>query len=227
MWFLTLSYAMLSLLCSWFIMCNITLQNIQINAGILLCPINFLLANFITEIYGYKNSRRAIWCGFFFYILSGFYALFIINLPSPCYAVHNPLFNLIIIAYLKTSAMFIISYLMTAPFTIFLLAKLKLKLNGNHLKFRLLFCVLLTTFLNGLILYLSKYYDSLINVQFISSQLISVLLILVFLPVVTFFIKKVKKLEKIDIYDQNTQFNFFKFEVKYILNNNRFNKFPR
>lgn len=218
---------MLSLLSSWFIMCSISLQNITINAGILIYPINFLLASFITEVYGYKNSRRAIWCGFFFNMLSVFYAVFIINLPNPSYAVHNMLFNLIMVAYLKTSVMFMLSYLMTAPFNIFLLAKLKLKLNGKHLKFRLLVCVMLTTFINILILHLSEYNGSLINIQFISSLFISALLTLICLPVITFCIEKVKKLEKIDIYDQNTQFNFFKFEVKYILNNNGFDQFPR
>ncbi|WP_422395900.1 VUT family protein [Rickettsiella endosymbiont of Xylota segnis] len=218
---------MLSLLSSWFIMCSISLKNITLNAGILLCPINFLLANFITEVYGYKNSRRAIWCGFFFNILSVFYTLFIINLSSPLYAVHNTLFNLILVDYLKTSIMYMLSYLMTAPFNIFLLATLKLKLNGKHLKFRLLVCVMLTAFINGLILHLSEYHGSIINAHFISSLFISALLTLICLPVITFCIEKVKKVEKLDIYDQNTQFNFFKFEVKYILNNNRFDQFPR
>lgn len=218
---------MFSLLSSWFIMCSISLQNIIINAGILLCPISFLLANFIAEVYGYKNSRRAIWCGFFFNILSVFYAIFIINLPSPSYAVHNTLFNSIMIAYLKTSVSFMLDYLMATSCNIFLFAKLKLKLNGNHLKFRLLVCVMLATIINSLILHLSTYYDSLINIQFIASLFINTLLILICLPVFTFCIEKVKKLEKIDIYDQNTQFNFFKFEVKYILNNNGFDKFTR
>jgi len=218
---------MFSLLCSWFIMCSISLQNIVINAGVLLCPISFLLANFITEVYGYKNSRRAVWCGFLFNIFSVFYAIFIINLPSPSYAVHNTLFNSIIVAYLKTSVLFMLSYLMAAFLNIFLFAKLKLKLNGNHLKFRLLGCVMLATIINSLILQLSTYYGSLVNIQFFASLFINALLTLICLPVFTFCIEKIKKLEKIDIYDQNTQFNFFKFEVNYILNNNGFDKFPR
>ena len=39
-----------------------------------------------------------------------------------------------------------------------------------------------------------------------------------------YLIEIVKKIEEIDIYDQNTQFNFFRFEVNYIARNNGFNK---
>jgi hypothetical protein len=51
-----------------------------------------------------------------------------------------------------------------------------------------------------------------------------VLTLLISLPIIIFLIEKVKKIEAIDIYDQNTQFNFFKFEVNYIPKNNGFNK---
>ena len=36
--------------------------------------------------------------------------------------------------------------------------------------------------------------------------------------------KKIKKYEQIDIYDINTKFNMFKFEINYTVENNKFNK---
>lgn len=116
-----------------------------------------------------------------------------------------------------------LSYLIAESFNIFLLAKLKLKLTGNYLKLRLLSCVFLSLVLNHIILYLTQYINNVIHIQIFSMLFISALITLITLPVICFFIEKVKKLEKIDIYDQSTQFNFFKFEVQYILSNNRFN----
>ncbi|TLY48270.1 MAG: VUT family protein [Gammaproteobacteria bacterium] len=190
-----LSYAMLSILSSWFIICNVSLQSFTANAGILLCPISLLTANVIAEIYGYKNARRAIWCGFFFNLLSFSYALLIINLPSPSYALHNPLFNSIIITYLKTSFFFILSHLIAESLNIFFLAKLKLKLNGYYLKLRLLVCVLLSLLINNTILFFAKYISSPIHLQFFPTLLIDILITLPILPVICFFIEKVKKLE--------------------------------
>ncbi len=222
LWFITLCYAMLSLLTSWFVICCVSLQNLMINTGTLLCPITLLTANLITEIYGYKNARRSIWCGFFFNLLSSCYALLIINLPNPSYALHNPLFNSIFIIYLKTSFFFILSYLLTESFNILLFAKLKLKLNGYHLKLRMLGCVFLSLLINNGILWLAKFFGGVISIEFFTMLLINILITLVCLPVICFIIDKIKKLEKIDIYDLNTQFNFFKFEVQYILSNNKF-----
>ena len=47
---------------------------------------------------------------------------------------------------------------------------------------------------------------------------------IIILPIAVYLIKKVKQIEQIDIYDQNTRFNIFKFEVNYIDENNEFNK---
>lgn len=224
LWFITLSYAMLSLLSSWFVICSISLKNLTLNAGIIICPITFLLSSFIAEVYGYKNARRAVWCGFFFNILSIFYALFIINLPSPCYAIHNMTFNSIISSYLKSSFIFMLSYFVAEPFNILLLAKLKLKLSGYYMKLRLLIPVIFSIIISGSIFSLINTYAALMNQKFISNAFISILTLLIILPIMIYLIEIVKKIEEIDIYDQNTQFNFFRFEVNYIARNNGFNK---
>lgn len=222
LWFITTCYAMLSLLSSWFVICSISLQNFTVNAGTLLCPITLLTANLLTEIYGFKNARRAIWCGFFFNLLSYSYALLTIKLPTPSYALHNPLFNSIFIIYLNNSFFFMISYLVTESFNIFLFAKLKLKLNGYYSKLRMAGCVFLSFFINNSILSLARFFGSKICLEFFIMSFINLLITLVCLPIICFIIDKVKNLEKIDIYDLNTQFNFFKFEVQYVLSNNKF-----
>lgn len=215
---------MLSLLSSWFVICSISFQNLTVNAGLLICPITFLLSNFIAEVYGYKNARRAVWCGFFFNMLSIFYALFIINLPSPCYAIHNIAFNSILTSYLKSSFIFILSYYIAEPFNIVLLAKLKLKLHGYYMKFRLIISVLFSIIISSIIFNFISTYGNFIDLKFISTVFISLLILLITFPIMIYLIDNVKKIEAIDIYDQNTQFNFFKFEVNYIPRNNGFNQ---
>lgn len=195
---------MLRLLSSWFVICNISFQHLTVNAGILICPITFLLYNFIAEVYGYKYARRAVWCGFFFNMLSIFYALFIINLPSPSYAVHNLTFNLILTTYLKSSFIFMLSYYVAEPFNIFFLAKLKLTLNGYYIKFRLAISVLFSIIISGTIFNFINYNEAFIDLKFISTAFISVLTLLISLPFIIFLIEKVKKIVTIDIYMTKT-----------------------
>jgi queuosine precursor transporter len=159
---------------------------------------------------------------FFFNLFSIAYALLIINLPNPTYALHNPLFNSIFNIYLKTSIFFILSHLFVESLNTFLLAKLKLKLKGYYLKLRLLSCIFLSLLINDGIICLAKSFGNFLNIEFFPLFLINLIVTLVCLPITCCIIDKIKKLDKIDIYDQNTQFNFFKFEVQYILSNNKF-----
>lgn len=117
-----------------------------------------------------------------------------------------------------------LSYFVAEPFNILLLAKLKLKLNGYYMKLRLLIPVIFSIIISGSIFSLIKTYAALMNQKFISNAFISLLTLLIILPLMIYLIEIVKKIEEIDIYDQNTQFNFFRFEVNYIARNNGFNK---
>ncbi len=64
--FLTLAYTVLLLLANWFDPRLIQLFGFTTDAGTLIFPLTFLLSDLITEVYGYKYTRRAIWCGFCF-----------------------------------------------------------------------------------------------------------------------------------------------------------------
>src|SRR4030043_1318558 len=39
--------------------------NLAFDAGTLLFPISYIFGDILTEVYGYKRSRRVIWTGFF------------------------------------------------------------------------------------------------------------------------------------------------------------------
>lgn len=117
-----------------------------------------------------------------------------------------------------------ISYFVAEPFNIFLLAKLKLKLHGYYLKLRLAISVLFSLIISGTIFNLINNYGAIIDLKLISTAFITTLTLLLALPIIIYLIEKVKKIEEIDIYDQNTLFNFFKLDVNYIPRNNGFNK---
>ena len=42
------------------------------DAGTILFPLGYIFGDILTEVYGYKNSRRVIWLGFACLILSAF-----------------------------------------------------------------------------------------------------------------------------------------------------------
>src|SRR5687768_10986229 len=87
--FITLSYTMVLVLSNWFDARLVRIWHLDTDAGTLIFPLTFLLSDLITEVYGYKYARRAIWVGFLFNVIFFAYGQLIINLPSPAYATNN------------------------------------------------------------------------------------------------------------------------------------------
>ena len=52
------------------------------DAGTLLFPISYIFGDILTEVYGYKQSRRVIWIGFLCLILSSLVFWFVSILPG-------------------------------------------------------------------------------------------------------------------------------------------------
>src|SRR6185503_18772351 len=52
------------------------------DAGTILFPVSYIFGDILTEVYGYKNSRRVIWAGFFCLALSGLIFWIVRSLPG-------------------------------------------------------------------------------------------------------------------------------------------------
>src|SRR5580765_6178840 len=51
-------------------------------AGVLFFPISYLFGDILTEVYGYKRSRRVIWAGFGALIFASIMSFVVTNLPA-------------------------------------------------------------------------------------------------------------------------------------------------
>src|SRR3954467_9788695 len=51
-------------------------------AGVLFFPISYLFGDILTEVYGYKRSRRVIWAGFGALIFASLMSFIITSLPD-------------------------------------------------------------------------------------------------------------------------------------------------
>jgi len=52
------------------------------DAGTILFPLSYIFGDILTEVYGYKNSRRVIWTGFFALVLSAFVLWLVSLMPG-------------------------------------------------------------------------------------------------------------------------------------------------
>src|SRR5512144_1323821 len=52
------------------------------DAGTILFPISYIFGDILTEVYGYKRSRRVIWTGFFSLVLAAFVFWLVSRMPG-------------------------------------------------------------------------------------------------------------------------------------------------
>lgn len=226
LWFLTLSYAMVIVLANWFDPRLIKIFGLTTDAGTLIFPLTFLLSDLITEVYGYKHARRTIWCGFLFNVLFIVYGQLVIHMPSPDFPTNNAMFDTILATNIRIIIASSISYLISEPFNSFVLAKLKIKMQGRFIGIRFLASTIVAAGVDSFIFSLIAFYGVMSNTNLLylvlTMWLIKVIIEIIGLPISIRLAKKLKKTEKLDIYDKRTDFTLFALDANYIDKDNEF-----
>lgn len=224
LWFLMLSYSMVIVLSNWFDPRLISIFGVTTDAGTIVFPLTFLLSDLITEVYGYKQARRAIWCGVLFNLLFIAYSQLITHLPSPPFANKNAQFDALLSMNVRIIVASCISYFCSEPFNALMMAKLKIKMLGRMMWVRFISSTLVASGIDSLVFGFLAFYGTMslnnLLTLILTMWLIKVLIEILGLPVSVRIAKRLKKIENLDIYDRSTNFNIFSFEINYSSNDN-------
>lgn len=193
-----------------------------LTGGFIIFPFTAMFSGIIVEVYGYKNSRQAIWSGF---ILNATFILFmhLVNIipASPYWTLGEQFANILI-----PSTRIIIASLMSFLFYDFtysyVMAKMKLQSKGKSLIKRIIFAFLLASSIDILCFMMLAFYGA------IPSKVLTQLILLAYskkiacqlllLPFIWFLIHTLKKAEQVEIFDDDTVFNPFKLDNIYEMN---------
>jgi|SRR5579885_2346488 uncharacterized integral membrane protein (TIGR00697 family) len=226
LWLLTLTYSMVIVIANWFDARLIKLAGLVTDAGTLIFPLTFLLSDLITEVYGYKHARRAIWCGFFFNAIFIAYGQLIIHLPSPDFAANNAMFDTLLAMNVRILLASAISYLVAEPLNSLIMAKLKISMHGKHMGVRFVASTIAASAVDSLLFGTIAFYGTMSDDNLIhliaTMWLIKVGIETAGLPVSISLAKKLKQAEKIDMYDNHTHFNLFTLDTDYSAEDNAF-----
>ncbi len=226
LWFLVLSYSMVIVLANWFDPRLVHIFGLDTDAGTLIYPLTFLLSDLITEVYGYKQARRAIWYGFLFNAVFIIYGQIVIHLPSPAYPTNNQMYDQLLAMNFRIIIASAISYLISEPMNSLIMAKLKIKMLGKHMSVRFILSTVAASGIDSVIFGSIAFYGTMSNGNLIAliltMWLIKVIIEVLGLPVSTWLAKKLKTKEQLDIYDTQTKFNLFSLDASYKNTDNQF-----
>ncbi|MFL6375310.1 MAG: queuosine precursor transporter [Pyrinomonadaceae bacterium] len=184
-------------------------------AGVLFFPISYFFGDILTEVYGYKRSRRVIWAGFGAMAFASVMSFIVTSLPAARtmspeqQAAVNSIFGQtwrIVIASL--SAFWLGEFANS-----FVLAKLKVKTEGKWLWTRTIGSTAVGEAIDSLIFYPVAFLGTWSNEQVVSVMIgnyfIKVIWEVLATPLTYKVVGFLKRVEHEDYYDRDTDFNPF------------------
>jgi uncharacterized integral membrane protein (TIGR00697 family) len=188
-------------------------------AGVLFFPISYLFGDILTEVYGYKRSRKVIWAGFGALIFASIMALVVTSLPAArtMSQEQQAAVNLIFGQTPRIVAASLLAFWAGEFVNSFVLAKLKLLTNGRFLWSRTIGSTVLGEIVDSAIFYPVAFFGTWSNEQLISvmvgNYFIKVMWEVVATPFTYVVVDWLKKTEHEDYYDRTTDFNPFSLET--------------
>ena len=190
------------------------------DAGTLLFPVSYIFGDILTEVYGYRNSRRVIWTGFAILALSAGVFWIIQRLPGEGtwqgYA-GDAAYSAILGGMSTGGIVFasLAGYWSGEFSNSFVLAKMKIITNGRWLWTRTIGSTLVGELVDTIAFVsvatiFGVFPLSLFWTLAITNYLFKVMLEAAFTPITYFIVGALKKAEHEDYYDHDTIFNPFR-----------------
>jgi queuosine precursor transporter len=200
---------------------NLAGLELAFDAGTLVFPIGYIFNNILTEVYGYRRSRRVIWMGFLAVILMAFYVWLTGVLPPQqdwaeevgqevYYAVLGGISGLVVAS--------VSAYLMGEFTNSYVLAKMKILTRGRWVWSRTIGSTVVGQAVDTLTFFaiataLGVFPPFLFVTLVVTNYLIKVSVEVILTPITLRIIAFLKKTEGEDYYDYDTNFNPFRLDM--------------
>ncbi|MEI7810575.1 MAG: queuosine precursor transporter [bacterium] len=183
------------------------------DGGTLLFPLSYIFGDILTEVYGYKRSRKVIWLGFFMALLMSLIFIIVGKLPSAPGWDNQVAYDLILGLTPRIVIASLVAYTCGEFSNSYILAKMKIWTKGKWLWTRTIGSTIVGEFIDSILFILIAFWGilpgALLLTLIISNYIFKTLVEVIFTPVTYKVVNFLKKKEAEDYYDIDTNFNPF------------------
>lgn len=181
------------------------------DGGTLLFPLSYIFGDVLTEVYGYKASRKVIWTGLGMLVLMSLNIWLIGVLPSePSWGLQEA-YNSILSVVPRIALASILGYFAGEYSNSVVLSRLKVAMKGRHLWVRTIGSTLVGELFDSLIFvciaFAGLYETKILVAMILSNYLFKCSIEAVFTPITYRVIAFVKRREETDAYDYGERYN--------------------
>jgi len=184
------------------------------DGGTLLFPLSYVLCNILTEVYGFRKARKVIWTGFFSAALMAVTLMVVGALQPADEWEHQEAYETILGLTPRIVLASLTAYFVGEFVNSFTLAKLKIFTGGRFLWTRTIGSTIIGQGLDTAIFisiaFAGVFPLSLLVSVFLSNYIFKIVFEIAATPVIYRVVGFLKRSEKVDVYDIDTDFNPFK-----------------
>ena len=184
------------------------------DGGTILFPVSYILGDILTEVYGYGRSRRAVWAGSGATLLMALVFTLVGILPPAEGWENQQAYEAILGMTPRIVAGSLIAYFVGGFSNSWVMAKLKILTKGRWLWVRTIASTLVGEGIDTLLFVIIAFYGALpgplLVVVITSNYLFKCGLEALVTPVTYLVVNGLKRVEQVDYYDYDTDFNPFK-----------------
>jgi uncharacterized integral membrane protein (TIGR00697 family) len=191
----------------------VSVFGVGVSVTILYFPLTYLIADILTEVYGYSQARRVIWLSILCSVVGAVIASGQLWVPHAVFFKGDEAYQQIFSSSPKIAVAGLLAVVVGDFCNSYTLAKVKIWNKGNHLWLRFVVSTIVGEGINTLIFYGVALYGILPDEVFFASIFVGwackTLVEVVMLPVTYPVVRYLKRIEGIDYYDHATNFNPF------------------
>lgn len=191
----------------------LTIWKFTFDGGTLLFPLSYIFGDILTEVYGFRRSRRVIWLGFFSALIMSL-VLFVVQILPPAGDWTNQKAYEAVLGFVpRIVAASLLAYFAGEFTNSMILSRLKILTKGRYLWTRTIGSTLIGEGFDTIIFCMVAFYGvlpaSVFKAVLISNYIFKCAVEIIFTPLTYLIVRTLKRKEKTDVYDYGVNYNPF------------------
>lgn len=191
----------------------LVLWKFTFDGGTILFPLSYIFGDILTEVYGFRRSRRVIWLGFFSALLMSLVLYVVQILPPPSDWHNQQAFETLLGFVPRIVLASLIAYFIGEFSNSVTLSLLKIRTKGKLLWVRTIVSTIIGEGIDTIVFCMIAFYgvlpDNLLWAVILSNYIFKCSVEIVFTPLTYMIVAFLKKREKVDVFDHGVNYNPF------------------
>ena len=187
--------------------------NIALTGGAIIFPVSYIINDCLVEVYGYRKARLVIWTGFLMNFFVVGMAQIVRLLPAAPFWDGGPHFDYVFAMAPRVTVASMLAFFCGSTVNAWIMSRMKVVSHGKRFPLRAVVSSAGGETVDSLIFFPIAFWGLGITellMLMVTQVVIKTMYEVVILPVTSFVVKKMKKFEGIDTYDEKISYNPFR-----------------